>query len=92
MGGWAARKALKVVENVEYVLAVELLAACQGINFLRPLKSTKALEAVHALVRTVVKPWDNDRVMHVDIDAAAELIRTGKVVDAIRPFVDASLM
>jgi len=37
------------------VLAIELLAACQGIEFLRPLKTTEPLEAVHSLVRKVVK-------------------------------------
>lgn len=55
MGGFAARKALTVVENTEKVIAIELLAACQAIEFLRPLKSTKPLEGVYNVVRTVVK-------------------------------------
>jgi len=38
MGGWAARKCLQVIQNVERVLAIELLAACQGIDLRRPLK------------------------------------------------------
>lgn len=38
MGGFAARKALKVVSHVEYVVAIELLCACQAIDLLRPLK------------------------------------------------------
>lgn len=46
MGGFAARKALEVVEHVEIVLAIELLAACQGLEFHRPLKTTPALEVV----------------------------------------------
>ncbi|TMS05956.1 Histidine ammonia-lyase [Larimichthys crocea] len=54
MGGWAARKALRVVEHVEQVLAIELLAACQGIEFLRPLRTTTPLEKVYELVRSVV--------------------------------------
>jgi histidine ammonia-lyase len=37
MGGWAARKCLKLIENVENVLAVELLAACQGLDLRKPL-------------------------------------------------------
>ena len=37
MGGWAARKALLVVENVETVLAIEALCACQALDFLTPL-------------------------------------------------------
>uniref|UniRef100_A0A2K6GWD5 Histidine ammonia-lyase n=1 Tax=Propithecus coquereli TaxID=379532 RepID=A0A2K6GWD5_PROCO len=55
MGGWAARKALRVVEHTEQVLAIELLAACQGIEFLRPLRTTTPLEKVYDLVRSVVR-------------------------------------
>ncbi|XP_033117653.1 histidine ammonia-lyase-like [Anneissia japonica] len=55
MGGFAARKALQVVEHVEQVIAIELLAACQGIEFLRPLQTTEPLEALHKLVRSHVK-------------------------------------
>ncbi|KAG7173174.1 Histidine ammonia-lyase-like [Homarus americanus] len=53
MGGFAARKALMVVENVERVIAIELLAACQAIEFLRPLKTTTPLEEVIRVVRSV---------------------------------------
>lgn len=70
MGGFAARKALKVVEHVEagkitknlsllevrrifLVLAMELMAACQGMEFLKPLVSTAPLQKVYNLVRTV---------------------------------------
>ncbi len=55
MGGYSARKALEVVSHVEQVLAIELLAACQALEFHRPLKTTPPLEAVHKLVRAVVK-------------------------------------
>lgn len=55
MGGFAARKALQVVEHVEQVIAIELLAACQAIDLRRPLKTTEPLEKIHALVRSVVK-------------------------------------
>merc|ERR1719284_1530776 len=79
MGGMAARKALEVVENVETVIAIELLAACQAIEFFRPAKSTPPLEAVHALVRKHVKPWDQDRIMHADIDAVIRILRSGEL-------------
>ncbi|KAG5261487.1 hypothetical protein AALO_G00284810 [Alosa alosa] len=55
MGGWAARKALRVVEHVEQVLAIELLAACQALEFRLPLKTTPPLEEVRKLVRSVVR-------------------------------------
>ncbi|NXY81180.1 HUTH lyase, partial [Alcedo cyanopectus] len=74
MGGWAARKALRVIEHVEQVLAIELLAACQGIEFLRPLRTTTPLEKVYDLVRSVVRPWIKDRFMAPDIEAAHKLL------------------
>ncbi|XP_069346542.1 histidine ammonia-lyase isoform X1 [Eulemur rufifrons] len=74
MGGWAARKALRVVEHTEQVLAIELLAACQGIEFLRPLRTTTPLEKVYDLVRSVVRPWIKDRFMAPDIEAAHRLL------------------
>lgn len=45
----------EVVENVERVIAIELLAACQAIEFLRPLKTTVPLEEVYNVVRSVVR-------------------------------------
>uniref|UniRef100_A0A8C6P083 Histidine ammonia-lyase n=1 Tax=Nothobranchius furzeri TaxID=105023 RepID=A0A8C6P083_NOTFU len=78
MGGWAARKALTVVEHVEQVLAIELLAACQALEFLHPLKTTAPLEKVHELLRSVISPWDRDRVMSSDIKAAHTLIKQQK--------------
>lgn len=62
---------------MEFILAIELLAACQGIEFLRPLKTTEPLEAVYSLVRKVVKPWEKDRYMAPDIEAVLELVKEG---------------
>ncbi|XP_022100463.1 histidine ammonia-lyase-like [Acanthaster planci] len=88
MGGFSARKCLTVVEHVEQVLAIELLAACQGIEFLRPLKTTAPLEEVHKLVRSVVEPWDKDRYMAPDIEGATKLLREEKVWKAVKPYMD----
>ncbi len=70
MGGMSARKALAVVKNVERVLAIELLAAVQALEFSAPLKTTAPLERVHEVLRTKVAPWTEDRYMAPDIDAA----------------------
>ncbi|KAK5867151.1 hypothetical protein PBY51_011667 [Eleginops maclovinus] len=88
MGGWAARKALRVVEHVEQVLAIELLAACQGIEFLRPLHTTTPLEKVYELVRSVVKPWMKDRFMSPDIEAAHRLLLDQKVWNVAKPYIE----
>ncbi|KAI9219928.1 histidase [Blastocladiella britannica] len=87
MGGWAARKCLKVVENVERVLAIELLAAVQALEFHRPKKSTAALERVVALVRSRVPRYTRDRFMAPDMEAVHDLIRTGAVWNAVAELV-----
>ncbi|KAL7982525.1 hypothetical protein Chor_010123 [Crotalus horridus] len=84
MGGWAARKALKVIEHVEQVLAIELFAACQGIEFLRPLRTTTPLEKVYDLVRSVVRPWIKDRFMAPDIEATHRLL----VWEVAEPYIE----
>jgi hypothetical protein len=84
MGCFAARKALQVIENVEHVIAIELLAACQAIEFLRPLRTTTPLEEVYTTVRNVVKPWDKDRFMAPDIDAVKKLLIENKIWNAVQ--------
>ncbi|XP_063301211.1 histidine ammonia-lyase [Pelobates fuscus] len=88
MGGWAARKCLRVIENVEHVLAIELLAACQGIEFLRPLRTTTPLEKVYDLVRSVVRPWMRDRFMAPDIEAAHRLLVDQKIWEVAEPYIE----
>ncbi|KUF86092.1 Histidine ammonia-lyase [Phytophthora nicotianae] len=87
MGGFAARKALTVVEHVETVVAIEILAACQALDLMRPLRTTEALEAVHALVRTRVAKFDKDRFMKPDIDAVLDLVRSGAICEVVAPFL-----
>ncbi|KAJ9579201.1 hypothetical protein L9F63_024693, partial [Diploptera punctata] len=87
MGCFAARKAVQVVENVERVIAIELLAACQAIEFLRPLKTTVPLEEVYNVVRSVVRPWDKDRYMAPDIEEVTKLLLEDKVWGAVQHHV-----
>jgi histidine ammonia-lyase len=70
MGMWAALKLAQVVANVRRILAIELLAAAQGIDLLRPLRSSEPLEALHAAVRERVPKWTVDREMAPDLAAA----------------------
>ncbi|CAF1663848.1 unnamed protein product [Adineta steineri] len=79
MGAWSARKALMVIDNVEKILAIELLMACQAIDLLRPHTTTPPLEAVHKLVRQTIDKWDEDRFMAPTINAAIHIIRSGEV-------------
>uniref|UniRef100_A0A915EF11 Histidine ammonia-lyase n=1 Tax=Ditylenchus dipsaci TaxID=166011 RepID=A0A915EF11_9BILA len=85
MGGFSARKALKIVEHTEAVLAMELMAACQGMEFLKPLKSTKTLQKVYDLVRTVSPALEEDRFMHPEIQEVIELVRQNKIWEVVEP-------
>jgi histidine ammonia-lyase len=84
MGPTAAWKASRVVSNTARVLAVELLAACEALEFRRPLRSSPALEAVHALVRARVAVHEQDRILGPEIEALASLLREGAVRDAAK--------
>lgn len=77
MGVWAARKGAQVVENAERVVAIELLAAAQGIDFLRPLESSPPLESAHRAIRSRVPKLVEDRPGGPDIEAVAALLREG---------------
>jgi histidine ammonia-lyase len=82
MGPIAARKAAAVVANARRVLAIELLAASQALDFLSPLRPAKAVAAAHRALRRRVAHLSRDRVMAGDIEAVAGLIRSGELVRA----------
>ena len=75
MGSISGRKALRVIKNVEKILAIELLTAAQAFEFRKPLKSGWFLEQVHQLVRTRVSFATEDRVFATDIEEGIKLIR-----------------
>ena len=66
----AARKFAQIVENLEWVLAIELLTAFQAMEFLRPLRSSLPLEKVRGGFRRAVPAWRRDRVLSADVEKA----------------------
>jgi histidine ammonia-lyase len=78
MGSISGRKLHMVLENIEYIQAIELLYASQALNFRRPLQSTPVIEACHELVRQHVPFIKEDRVFAEDINALHQLIVSGK--------------
>lgn len=77
MGAWGAIKALQVAENVERVLAMELLCAAQALDYRRPLRSGHAVEAAHARLRERVAFRTEDRTFEADLAAATALVTSG---------------
>ena len=75
MGANAATKLVRVVENTERVLAIELFNAAQALEFRRPLRSSWTIEKIFAQYRKVVPFIDDDRYMHPLIEKSVEFIR-----------------
>ena len=81
MGGNAATKTVKVMENVERILAIELMNAAQAIDLQRPRKTSPYLENFLAEFRSIVPFNDKDRVMYQDIEHAVEFLKQGEFAD-----------
>ena len=77
MATFAARRLHDMLDNVENIVAIELLAATQGIEFHRPKKSSEPLEKVISVLREVSPPYEDDRGLSGDIGRVAALISSG---------------
>ena len=75
MGANAATKLLTVVENLEKILAIELLSACQALEFRRPLRSSDYIEKIMTELRKKIPFVENDRVLYTEIEKSVEFIR-----------------
>lgn len=89
MGSISGRKLNHVLDNLEYILAIELLSACQAIEFRRPLKSSELLEYAHDYVREFVGFAAEDRIFADDINAVADIIKDFSFVEKVNEFAKA---
>ena len=77
----SARKALKIIDNLEKILAIELLCACQAFDFRRPLKSSEVLEACHNYIREKIPFVKEDTLLYDYINLAVEIIRNNELIN-----------
>jgi histidine ammonia-lyase len=84
MATFAARRLQPMIANTAHVLAIEWLAASQGLEFLRPLRSSDAIEAAHALLRSRCPSVTRDRYLAPDIERAADLVTAGAAARVLR--------
>jgi len=82
MGSVSALKLMDVVENTERVVAIELLCACQGLEFAKFLPG-KGVQAAREVVRAQVPALDDDRPMSKDIESLRQMVRDASVVMAV---------
>ena len=79
MGPLAARKAKTALQNTTYVLAIEALAACQALDFRKPLKPGRGPAFLHHEIRKQIPVLEVDRYLHPDIETAFNLLNSGEL-------------
>ena len=82
MAAHGARRLMRMVENLNAILGVEVLCAAQGVGFRAPLVTSTPLQAVVARLRADVPALADDRPMAPDIDAASRLVASGAIASA----------
>jgi histidine ammonia-lyase len=83
MGTIAARKGRDIVRNVEHILAMELLCATQGLEFLLPLQPGIGIKEAYCVVREKVPPIKGDRRFSEDIKKIQLLIESGELLQRV---------
>ena len=86
MGSISGRKLYRVLDNLEYILAIELMTACQAIEFRRPLKSSAILEAAHDYVRQFVGFAEEDRIFADDINKIKAIVSDFSFVKKVNEY------
>ncbi|MEE9371615.1 MAG: histidine ammonia-lyase [Saprospiraceae bacterium] len=81
MGSIGVRKALKVCNNTEKILAIELICAAQAIDFRKPLKASPILDKVHDLIRSNISHATADRIFANDINKAISIIQLREILN-----------
>ncbi|MBN2425532.1 MAG: histidine ammonia-lyase [Calditrichaceae bacterium] len=87
MGLFATRKALEILTNVEHVLAIELICACQALDLRMPIEPSLATKEVLHKVREKIAHWKEDRFMQTDIEKALHIICNKEVINAVEKVV-----
>ncbi|MFV0392233.1 MAG: histidine ammonia-lyase [Paludibacteraceae bacterium] len=83
MGSISARKSLRIVENLEKILAIEMITAAQGFDFRKPMKSNILLDEMHDLIREHICFADTDRLFSGDIEKAVKLLRSKAIINRL---------
>ncbi|MDR3653333.1 MAG: histidine ammonia-lyase [Paludibacter sp.] len=83
MGSIGVRKSLRIVENLEKILAIELLTAAQGFDFRKPMKSGILVDEAHKLIREEITFADTDRIFSDDIEKSIALIQSKRIIEQL---------
>ena len=88
MGSIAAQKCYRIMQNLENVLAIELMTAAQALEFLKPNKPGVGTSAAYNEIRKAIKPLDEDRLLFNDVKKVADLIKKDVLLNAVEKIVN----
>ena len=83
MAAHGARRLMRMIENLDRILGIELLCAAQGVHFRAPLKTSPALQKVVVRLRKDVAVLNHDRYLAPDLEMASVLVRTGEIQKSV---------
>ena len=83
MGMTSALKGKQILKNAQAVLGIEMMAAAQALDFLRPGRGGRGVEVAHEAIRRHVDFLDEDRPLHGDINRLAEVVESGEILAAV---------
>jgi histidine ammonia-lyase len=86
MGSISGRKLHQVLNNLEFILSIELMSACQAIEFRRPHKSSDILEFAHDYVREFISFAEEDRIFGDDINVVKDLVSNYSFVEKVNEY------
>ncbi|OGD12654.1 MAG: histidine ammonia-lyase [Candidatus Aminicenantes bacterium RBG_13_62_12] len=87
MGMTTALKTRQIIDNAQAVLAIELMAGAQALDFRRPLKPSRGVQAAYEIVRKHVAPLEEDRPLYGDINRLKKVVQSGEVLEAVEQTV-----
>ena len=87
MGMTTAIKTRQIIENAWAVIAIELMAGAQAIEFRRPIKPSKGVQAAYEVIRRYVKPLEEDRPLFDDINKLTEVAKSGEILKEVERVV-----
>jgi histidine ammonia-lyase len=83
MGMTTALKTRQIIDNAQAVLAIELMAGAQAVDFRAPHKPSKGIQAAHAVIRKYVAHLEEDRPLYNDINKLKDIVESGEILDAV---------
>jgi histidine ammonia-lyase len=87
MGWTTALKSQQILDNAQAVLAIEMMAGAQAIDFRKPLKPSPGVQAAHDVIRKHVAHLEEDRPIFDDINKLKEVVQSGEILAAVEKAV-----